>query len=175
MNEKILITGGAGYIGSHTLLALMRAGYSPVVLDNFSNSSPEVLRRVEYLAGAKLEVVSGDIRDARLLDRIFSSRARPVDLYRRSSTLLPLRPWESRSPSRWPTTTTTSEARWLCWSAWIGPRCTTSSSVLPLPCMASLSPCPTRSSTGLRRPTPMVGPRRWWSRFCRTGPQRGPA
>ncbi|CUJ29490.1 UDP-glucose 4-epimerase GalE [Achromobacter ruhlandii] len=71
MNEKILITGGAGYIGSHTLLALMRGGYSPVVLDNFSNSSPEVLRRVEYLAGAKLEVVSGDIRDARLLDRIF--------------------------------------------------------------------------------------------------------
>ncbi|WZB62590.1 UDP-glucose 4-epimerase GalE [Achromobacter xylosoxidans] len=72
MNEKLLVTGGAGYIGSHTLLALVRAGFAPIVLDNFSNSSTEVLRRVERLSGAKLEVVPGDIRDKALLGRVFS-------------------------------------------------------------------------------------------------------
>lgn len=74
MNQKLLVTGGAGYIGSHTLLALLRGGFTPIVLDNFSNSSPEVLRRVEALAGVTLEVVSGDICDAALLDRIFATQ-----------------------------------------------------------------------------------------------------
>ncbi|MBC9906802.1 MULTISPECIES: UDP-glucose 4-epimerase GalE [Achromobacter] len=74
MNQKLLVTGGAGYIGSHTLLALLRSGFTPIVLDNFSNSSPEVLRRVEALAGVALEVVSGDICDAALLDRIFATQ-----------------------------------------------------------------------------------------------------
>ena len=72
MKQKLLITGGAGYIGSHTLLALIREGFSPIVLDNFSNSSPEVLRRIELLAGTAVEFVQGDIRDAALLDELFS-------------------------------------------------------------------------------------------------------
>lgn len=72
MNQKLLITGGAGYIGSHTLLALIREGFSPIVLDNFSNSSPEVMRRIEVLAGMAVEFIHGDVRDAALLDQLFA-------------------------------------------------------------------------------------------------------
>ena len=60
---SILVTGGAGYIGSHTCVELLLAGHEVVVLDNFSNSHPEALRRVEQIAGRKLRVVEGDIRD----------------------------------------------------------------------------------------------------------------
>ncbi|CAB3688814.1 UDP-glucose 4-epimerase [Achromobacter mucicolens] len=72
MNQKLLITGGAGYIGSHTLLALIREGFAPIVLDNFSNSSPEVLRRIERLAGIAVEFVQGDVRDVAMLDDLFA-------------------------------------------------------------------------------------------------------
>ena len=51
---KVLVTGGAGYIGSHTCLALLELGYDVVAVDNFCNSSPESLRRVEELAGKKV-------------------------------------------------------------------------------------------------------------------------
>lgn len=81
MYKTLLVTGGAGYIGSHTLLALMAAGYRLVVLDNYSNSSPEVLRRVERLSGQAVEFVQGDIRDANLLDSLFQAQvgaAHPV-------------------------------------------------------------------------------------------------
>jgi UDP-glucose 4-epimerase len=64
---KLLITGGAGFIGSHTTLLLLEAGHQVVVLDDFSNSSPEALQRVSRLAGAtassRLTLVEGDIRD----------------------------------------------------------------------------------------------------------------
>ena len=60
---SILITGGAGYIGSHTCIELLLAGCEVVVLDNFGNSHPEALRRVEQIAGRKLRLVEGDIRD----------------------------------------------------------------------------------------------------------------
>jgi UDP-glucose 4-epimerase len=72
MAEKILVTGGAGYIGSHTTLALLGAGFDVVVLDNLCNSSPESLRRVGQLAGRSPLLVEGDIRDAALLERLFS-------------------------------------------------------------------------------------------------------
>lgn len=72
MAEKILITGGAGYIGSHTTLALLNAGFEAVALDNLCNSSPESLRRVGQLAGRTPLLVEGDIRDTPLLDRLFS-------------------------------------------------------------------------------------------------------
>ncbi len=65
---SILITGGAGYIGSHTCVELLRAGCEVVVLDNFSNSHPEALRRVEQIAGRKLRIVEGDIRDQALIE-----------------------------------------------------------------------------------------------------------
>jgi UDP-glucose 4-epimerase len=65
---KLLITGGAGFIGSHSCLVLLEAGHQLVVLDNFQNSSPESLRRVQALAGdgraQRLAVIEGDIRSA---------------------------------------------------------------------------------------------------------------
>jgi UDP-glucose 4-epimerase len=60
---SILVTGGAGYIGSHTCVELLLAGHVVVVLDNFSNSHPEALKRVEQIAGRKLTFIEGDIRD----------------------------------------------------------------------------------------------------------------
>ncbi|WP_297185847.1 UDP-glucose 4-epimerase GalE [uncultured Porticoccus sp.] len=71
MNFRILVTGGAGYIGSHTTLALLEAGHEVVVLDNLCNSSPESLRRVAQICGKSPLFIFGDIRDSELLDRIF--------------------------------------------------------------------------------------------------------
>lgn len=64
----ILITGGAGYIGSHTCVELLNAGEEIVVFDNFCNSHPESLRRVEKITGKKIPVVQGDIRDQAALE-----------------------------------------------------------------------------------------------------------
>ena len=60
---KILVTGGAGYIGSHTCIELLSAGYEVVVLDNFSNSSVESLARVQALAAKKLDFVEKLIKN----------------------------------------------------------------------------------------------------------------
>jgi len=67
---RVLVTGGAGYIGSHTLLELMAQGHEVCVLDNYSNAVPEVLTRVRALSNAPLQDVTGDIRDAALLDAL---------------------------------------------------------------------------------------------------------
>lgn len=67
----VLVTGGAGYIGSHSVLALLQAGYQVVVLDNFHNGSIESLRRIEKISGRTVNFIHGDIRDATLLDRLF--------------------------------------------------------------------------------------------------------
>ena len=72
MKQSILVTGGAGYIGSHTTLALLEAGYEVVVLDNLANSSLESLRRVERICAKAPTFIEGDIRDRALLDSIFS-------------------------------------------------------------------------------------------------------
>lgn len=72
MREKILVTGGAGYIGTHTTLALLEAGFDMVVLDNLRNSAEASLERVEQLSGKAPIFVEGDIRDRELLDRIFA-------------------------------------------------------------------------------------------------------
>ena len=71
----ILLTGGAGYIGSHTTLALLQAGHDVVVLDNLCNSSAESLKRVAQLAGRALVFVEGDIRDRAVLDRLFAEHS----------------------------------------------------------------------------------------------------
>ena len=71
MNKTILVTGGAGYIGSHTCVRLLELGYNVVVLDNFSNSSAEAVRRVEDISRRKVTLVEGDINDAALLDQLF--------------------------------------------------------------------------------------------------------
>jgi len=71
--RRVLVTGGAGYIGSHTCLELLQAGHSVTVLDNFCNSHPESLKRVQSLSGRALTFVQGDIRDADLLRRLLDS------------------------------------------------------------------------------------------------------
>jgi len=68
---SILVTGGAGYIGSHTCLELLNAGFEVVVLDNFSNSKMESLKRVEKLAGRSLLIRNGDVRDRTALRELF--------------------------------------------------------------------------------------------------------
>lgn len=72
---KVLVTGGAGYIGSHTCVELLQAGNAVVVLDNLSNASRESLRRVGRITGREVAFVRGDVRDAAALDAVFSAHA----------------------------------------------------------------------------------------------------
>lgn len=69
---KVLLTGGAGYIGSHTAVECLAAGHEVVVFDNLSNSSPKSLERVAQIAGRPVEFVEGDIRDRAALARVFA-------------------------------------------------------------------------------------------------------
>ncbi|XP_007491356.1 UDP-glucose 4-epimerase [Monodelphis domestica] len=81
MSEKVLVTGGAGYIGSHTVLELLEAGYQPVVIDNFHNTirgegaMPESLKRVEELTGRKVEFEEMDILDKAALQGLFKKHS----------------------------------------------------------------------------------------------------
>src|SRR5215472_848834 len=72
MREAVLVTGGAGYIGSHLVVELARAGYAPIVLDNFANSQPAVLSRLRRLTGQAVPLVRADVRDRAALARIFT-------------------------------------------------------------------------------------------------------
>jgi UDP-glucose 4-epimerase len=72
MNGRILVTGGAGFIGSHTVVELLQAGLEVVVLDNLSNASPEALKRVETITGRPAPLVVGDLRDEALLRRLLA-------------------------------------------------------------------------------------------------------
>lgn len=74
----ILVTGGAGYIGSHTCVQLQEAGHEVVVLDNFSNSKPEALRRVEKITGRAPRLVEGDILDREKLDQALRNPIKAV-------------------------------------------------------------------------------------------------
>ncbi len=69
---KILVTGGAGYIGSHTCVELLDQGYEVVVIDNLVNSNPESLKRVQELTGKDVKFYEGDVRDEALLTTIFA-------------------------------------------------------------------------------------------------------
>ena len=68
---NILVTGGAGYIGSHTCLELLQLGYEVTVIDNLCNSNPKALERVEQLTGKSVKFYEGDVRDEALLEQIF--------------------------------------------------------------------------------------------------------
>ena len=69
---NVLVTGGAGYIGSHTCLELLESGYGVVVIDNLCNSNPKSLERVQKLTGKSLKFYEGDVRDEELLRKIFA-------------------------------------------------------------------------------------------------------
>jgi len=68
---NILVTGGAGYIGSHTCIELLQAGYNVVVIDNLENSSAQSLKRVEKITGKKITFYELDIRDKKALNKVF--------------------------------------------------------------------------------------------------------
>ena len=72
---NILVTGGAGFIGTHTLIALIEAGYTPIVVDDFSNSCPEALRRVEEITGQTILQYALDICNAELLSAVFEAHS----------------------------------------------------------------------------------------------------
>ena len=80
---QLLITGGAGFIGSHTSLVLLEAGHQLLILDNFSNSSPKALVRICELIGSeardRLKFLQGDIRDKNCLEHAFSEAIEPID------------------------------------------------------------------------------------------------
>ena len=69
---KILLTGGAGFIATHTCVELMAAGHDVVVVDNYVNSQPEALRRVEEIAGRPVKAYEADVCDRAAMDKIFS-------------------------------------------------------------------------------------------------------
>ncbi len=69
---NVLLAGGAGYIGSHTCVELIEAGHSVIIADNFANSCPEAVRRVEEITGKKIPLYEADVCDAAAVDRIFS-------------------------------------------------------------------------------------------------------
>jgi UDP-glucose 4-epimerase len=71
---NILLTGGAGFIGSHTYVALVEAGYTPVILDNFANSHPAVLDRLARITGKAVDCVQGDVADRELVERLLKDK-----------------------------------------------------------------------------------------------------
>ena len=71
--SSVLVTGGAGFIGSHTCVALAAAGYTPVILDNLGNSDVRVLDRLRRITGSAPRLIEGDVRDRALLDRVLGA------------------------------------------------------------------------------------------------------
>lgn len=99
---KLLITGGAGYIGSHTCVELLNAGHEVVILDNLCNSSPKVVERIQEITGKPVTFCQVDLLDYAATEAVF--RAHQFD---GSSTSPGSRRWGSRWRNRWNTTTTT--------------------------------------------------------------------
>ena len=103
---QLLITGAAGFIGSHTCLVLLKAGHRLVLIDNYSNSSPEALKRVAKLAGreaeGRIKIIEGDVCCSEHLDRAFSSCKHRIDAVMHfaglkavsESVQFPLRYWD---------------------------------------------------------------------------------
>ena len=71
----VFLAGGAGYIGSHTAVELLNAGYNVVVADNYSNSSPEAIKRVEKITGKSVKLYNFDIKDNAKLEEVFDAGA----------------------------------------------------------------------------------------------------
>jgi nucleoside-diphosphate-sugar epimerase len=75
--REILVTGGAGFIGSHTCVALIKAGFRVIILDNFCNSENSAVDRIETIASVRPELIKGDVRDRSLLREVFATY--PID------------------------------------------------------------------------------------------------
>lgn len=69
---KVLVTGGTGYIASHTVILLLEAKHEPIIIDNFSNSSPDVLKRIETISGVKVECHDVDLENQKAVDKVFA-------------------------------------------------------------------------------------------------------
>ena len=78
MKKRILVTGGAGYIGSHTIVELFKTGYNPIILDNFSNSHKSVIGNIEDILKVKLEVIEADGKDESDLTEVFQ-KSGPIE------------------------------------------------------------------------------------------------
>ena len=89
---RIFATGGAGYIGSHTVIELIRAGHDVVVADNLHNSSPVAMQRVAQIVGREVPFYQADIRDRGALERIFEETIASIAVF----TLPGRRPWVNR-------------------------------------------------------------------------------
>lgn len=72
MSKTVLLTGGAGYIGSHTAVELLKAGYQVVIFDDFSNAHPRVILQIERLSNQKVTVAQGDVRESQALNALFA-------------------------------------------------------------------------------------------------------
>ena len=72
MTKNILVTGGAGYIGSHMVVSLVEAGYNPIIFDNFSNSKPTVLNRIEKITGKTPLLIDGETGSERYFQNFFT-------------------------------------------------------------------------------------------------------
>ncbi len=72
---NVLVTGGAGYIGSHTCIELIHAGHTPIVVDNLCNSNPKSLERVQEIVGQNIAFIKGDVCDEALMEQVFSKYA----------------------------------------------------------------------------------------------------
>ena len=79
---RVLVTGGAGFIGSHTVVELLNEGFEVVVIDNLSNASEEALKRVEEITGKKVDFYKADVRDRVALEEIF--KALSINIHTRS-------------------------------------------------------------------------------------------
>ena len=103
---KVLLTGGTGFIGSHTAVCLIESGHTAVLYDNLANSKPEVVDAIETITGARPAFVEGDIRDgAKLVETL---KAYEIDAV---ITLRGSRPSANQSKNRFSTTTITSRVR----------------------------------------------------------------
>jgi len=132
----ILVTGGCGYIGSHTVLELLNKNYDVVVVDNFSNSSFESLRRVQKITGKEVTFYEADIRDVEMMEKIFSTHTFDAVIHFAAfkavgeSCKLPLKYYE-----------TTSVVRFRCCRLWKSTTLRRLFSPPPLPCTAIPNVC----------------------------------
>ena len=84
---KILVTGGAGFIGSHTCVELLEAGYEVVIVDNFSNSKPEALNRIKKITGKDFAFYEADLLDLAALEKIFETLLYILQVLKRLANL----------------------------------------------------------------------------------------